>query len=125
CSLLFNGSPTSAPSLGDLLIRVTARAALEIVQPIPGKNQMRVRINKTAENDFPASIDNFRIACFLFYLSAGTDDVDLAVANQHSTIGNHCQFGQFTSRAWPLRAGQGDQLGCAKNRDRTHDSLNR
>ena len=86
---------------------------------------MRVRVDKTRKDDFPASIDKFRIACSFFYLSAGTDDVNPAVANQHCAIGNDCQLGQFASRARPLRAAQRDELRRMKNRNRTHDLLNR
>src|SRR4030095_6442206 len=88
-SRFFNRRPNSPARLRDLLISVAARTALEIVQAIPGKNQMCVRIDKSRKNDFAVSIDNFRVACLLLYLTTGANDLDSAVANQQSAIANN------------------------------------
>ena len=88
CSRFFNSRPNSAPGLRDLLVSVAARTALEVVQPIPRKNQVRVRIDKSGKDDFSISIDDFRAICFLLDVSARGNDVDLAVADQHSAIVN-------------------------------------
>ena len=53
---------------------------------------------------------------FFSISAAGPDEVDLAVANQHSAIGNDRQISdKFASHAWSLRAGQSDQLRSVKN----------
>src|SRR5206468_11526922 len=123
-SRLFNGRPNSATCLRDLLISVAARTAREIVQPIPGKNQMCMRINKSRKNDFPASIDNFRVACLLLDLTTGADELDSAVANQQSTIANDPELRQLRTYARPPRASERDQLRSVKNSQCLHDLLN-
>ena len=70
----------------DLLISVASRTTLEIVQPISRKDQMRVRIDKSREDDSPTRIDNVRIARLLLDLIAGSNEIDPAVANKHSSI---------------------------------------
>ena len=92
CSCLFNGRPDSAPGPRDLFISVSARATFEVVETIPSKNQMRVRVDESGKDDFPASVDNFCIARLFFDLIAGGDDVDSAVTNQHSALGNDYQL---------------------------------
>jgi hypothetical protein len=42
---------------------------------------VRVRIDKSGQNNFPASIDNFDVASVTLDFAAGPDEFDSAVAN--------------------------------------------
>jgi hypothetical protein len=112
--LLYRG-PNAAASFGDLLIAFAPRAPFKIVEPISGKNQMRMRIDKARQYNTPASVNDLSSARFLFDLIARTDTVDFAVANQHSAIADNCQLGHFGPDAWLCRTSQRDQLRDVKN----------
>ena len=108
--------------LCDLLVGFAARAPLEIVEPISRENEMRVRIDKSRQqNDAPFCIDDLRIARLLLDLVARTDDVDLAVANQHSAIANDRELRHFGADARPFRTSQRDKLRRVKKSDRLQD----
>jgi hypothetical protein len=91
-----------------LLISVAPRAALEIVQTISGKNQVCVPINKSRQNNLPASIDNVRTARLVLDFAAMPDGFDYAVTYQHSAIPNDCQVRQFAPHTWLPGTGHGD-----------------
>ena len=98
-----------------MLIRFAACAALEIVQSSSGKYQMRVRINKSRQNNATTNIDNLCFASALFDFVAWADDLDPAIADQHSAIPNNREIGHFLTGAWSLCAGECEQLRCVKN----------
>ena len=77
---LYRG-PNAATSFGDLLITFTARAPLKIVEAISGKNQMRVRIDKSRQHNATAGIDDLRTARFSLDLIARANAVDLGIMN--------------------------------------------
>src|ERR1700730_2609337 len=108
---LFHGRPNSAACFRDLLVSFTVRASFEIVETISGKNEMRVRIDEGGQYNFAFGIDDFRFPCLLLDLLTRTDDIDLAVANQHPAVANDSQ----------VRSGNGDQLGSVKNSERLQD----
>src|SRR5256885_2199352 len=84
---------------------------------------MRVRINESGKDDTPAKIDNLRATGFLFDFVTLSDDVDLAVANQHSAIANDSELGQFLADARTFRARQRDELRRVKKSERLQVSL--
>ena len=59
---LFYGGPNPAASFGHLLITFATRTPFKIVEPISGKNQMRVRIDKSRQHNTPASVNDLRAA---------------------------------------------------------------
>ena len=107
--LLYRG-PNSAASFGDLLITFAARTPLKIVEAISGKNQMRVRIDKSRQHNASASINDLRAARFLFDLIARTDCLDLAVADEHSAIVNDPERRQLCPDTRALWSAQRDEL---------------
>ena len=64
------------------------RSPLEIIETIAGKDQMRVCIDESRQNNPPSGIDDLRIVCLFLDLVAQADDIDLAIADQHSAVAN-------------------------------------
>jgi hypothetical protein len=71
---------------------------------------MRVRIDESRHYNAPTRIYNFRVADILFDLSARTDFLDLAVADEHSAIANNREFPHLRTNTRALWAGQRDNL---------------
>jgi hypothetical protein len=65
-------------------------------------------IDKSGKNKTPAGIDNFHIACVLCDLFARPDDVDLAVADQHSSIADNRRLRHLRANARSLWTCQRD-----------------
>src|SRR6266480_4905243 len=84
---------------------------------------MGVRINEARQHNSPPKIDNLRALRFLFDFVARTDDVDLAVANQHSAVASDSELGQFLADARTFRARQRDELRRVKKSERLQVSL--
>ena len=76
---------------------------------------MRVRIDKSGQHNTPASINNLRAARVPLDSIARSDDVDLPVGNQHSTIANDREIRHIAAYARLLRSRQRDQLRSVKN----------
>ena len=110
----FDRRPDSTAGLGYLLVAFATRAPLEIVQSISRENQMGVRINKSRKHKPPAKIDNLRVARCFFDLVVWADDVDLSVANEHPTVANDLEFGQFFADSRTFRARQRNELRRVK-----------
>ena len=81
----------------------SARATLEVIETVSGKDEMRVCIDKSRQYNSPSEMDDLRIARLLLDLIARADDVDLAVANQHSTVANDREIGHFVADTRTLR----------------------
>jgi hypothetical protein len=113
--------PNPTTGFGDLFVSLPACAPLKIVQSIAGKNQMRVRINKPWENDPTRKIDNLGIARVLLDFIAARDDVDLAVANQHSAVANDRKFGHLRADARSFFARQSNELRSVEDSERAHE----
>ena len=86
------------------------RSPLEIVETITGKDQMRVCIDKSGQNNAPNGIDNLRVACLFLDLVAEANDIDLAIADQHSAVANDRQVGHLRADTRSARPSQGNQL---------------
>jgi hypothetical protein len=77
---LYRG-PNAAASLGDLLVTFAACTPLKIFEAISGKNRMRVRIDKSRQDNTPAGVNDLRATRFLLNLIARADPLDLAASN--------------------------------------------
>ena len=88
-------------------------------------------IDKTRKNNLAACVDNFCVGCVLLDFIAGSDAVDLSIANAHAAVANNREVGHLSANARPFRARQRDQLCSVKDRERvqefktTHQILNR
>ena len=64
---------------------------------------MRMCIDKSRQYNSPSCIDNLRVARVFPDLLTRADDVDLAVANQHSAVANDREVGHFVADTRTLR----------------------
>src|SRR6476620_8006499 len=120
CTRFFYGRPNSAACLRNLLVRFTSCPAFEVLEPIACENQMRMRIDEPRHYNASIGIDNFCVANILFDLIAGADSLDLAVADEHSTIRNDPEFRQLWPNARALGSAQRDELRGVEDRERVH-----
>ena len=111
----FHSRPNASTGFGDLLVGFATRPSFKIIDPISCKNQVRVRINKSRENDVSARIDNFRIAGLPLDRIARSDELYPIVPNKHPAIANNRELGHLRTDARPLWTGQRDQLRSVKN----------
>src|SRR5205809_5659524 len=116
----FHSRPNSTARRCDLLIRFAACAALEIVQSSSSKYQMRVRIDKSRKDNPSTSINNLRVTRVLLDLITGSDDIDPAIMNEHSAVGNDSEFRHLSANARSFRTRQCDELRSVKNGERAH-----
>ena len=118
CPRLLHRRPNSAARGSDLLIRFTSEAAFEIIETISGKDEMRMRIDKSRQHNSTFRIDDLRVARLLLDFIAGSDDVDLAVANKYSAVGNDRQLRHLDANARLLWTHQRDKLRSVKKSER-------
>src|SRR5207253_11462247 len=93
------------------------------VNSISSENQMGMPIDKSWQNSAPAKIDNLRVTGLLFDFVTRPDDIDLAIANEHSGAANHSEVGQFIADARAFRTRQRDELRRVKKSERLQVSL--
>ena len=83
---------------------------LEILEPISGKNQVRMRIDESRHYNAPTGIHDFRVGNIPFELIARTDFLNLPVTDEHSAIANNPELRQLCPNTLALRSSQRNEL---------------
>src|SRR6266478_4857848 len=82
---------------------------------------MCMRIDKSRKDNPSTSINNLGVAGVPLDLITGTDDVDPAIVNEHSAVGNDSEFRHLSANARSFRTRQCDELRSVKNGERAHE----